>query len=467
MSAVTSAGHAPVGSTAHAVGADAARLLFERHSRRIFTYCVRRLRSREEAEDAVQATFLNALRALRRGVVPQFEAAWLLRIAENVCLERSQAASRRSRVETSRDLNALQDAVAAPERPEGELADVAEALARMPENQRRAILLREWQGLSYREIADALGLSKAAVETLIFRARRTLARELEVPAAAHARRRLLDLGSLVGALKALLPGGAGLKAATAAVAVTCAVVLAAPPLAQRPDASGAVHGAADAAVVGERAATHAGVERSTTRGRVRRPTADKDPRNAVGATRSAPRTRTAVADRRRAVPSRADAAPVMPPPGRGRTDADALTATAPPAPAAARDAAHPQRAATPSPQAAAVPAVTAPPAADVPPGSAPELSVPTISVSQVPVPTVSVPTVSTPSVSVGSVSTPSVSVGSVSTPAVSVPGAAVPSVSAPSVSVPSVSVPGVSVPPASVPSVTVSTPTVATGLSLP
>ena len=45
----------------------------------------------------------------------------------------------------------------------------------MPEQQRRALLLREWQGLSYKEIADELDLSQAAVETLLFRARRSLA----------------------------------------------------------------------------------------------------------------------------------------------------------------------------------------------------------------------------------------------------------------------------------------------------
>jgi DNA-directed RNA polymerase specialized sigma24 family protein len=51
----------------------------------------------------------------------------------------------------------------------------------MPEQQRRAILLREWQGLSYREISDELELSQSAVETLIFRARRSLAQGLEQP----------------------------------------------------------------------------------------------------------------------------------------------------------------------------------------------------------------------------------------------------------------------------------------------
>jgi RNA polymerase sigma factor (sigma-70 family) len=44
--------------------------------------------------------------------------------------------------------------------------------------QRQALLLREWRGFSYREIAEELGLSQAAVETLLFRARRSLAEVL-------------------------------------------------------------------------------------------------------------------------------------------------------------------------------------------------------------------------------------------------------------------------------------------------
>jgi RNA polymerase sigma-70 factor (ECF subfamily) len=62
--------------------------LFERHSRRILGYCLRRLRSREDAEDAVQQTFLNAYRGLAKGTTPRSELAWLFKIAENVCLSR-------------------------------------------------------------------------------------------------------------------------------------------------------------------------------------------------------------------------------------------------------------------------------------------------------------------------------------------------------------------------------------------
>src|ERR687887_207283 len=76
---------------------------------------------------------------------------------------------------------ARQETVAAPEGSEDELIPLEDALADMPETQRRALLLREWQGLSYREIAAELEVSQSAVETLIFRARRSLARRLEAP----------------------------------------------------------------------------------------------------------------------------------------------------------------------------------------------------------------------------------------------------------------------------------------------
>ncbi len=164
---------------AQAPTADATRLLYEQHSSRIFGFCLSRLGSREEAEDAVQTTFLNAQRGLGRGVVPDYELAWLFKIAQNVCHNRHQSARRRKRVEATHDLDALQDVLATPERGGTvSLADLTQALSGVPERQRRALLLREFQGLSYEEISLELGISVAAVETLIFRARRSVAAEL-------------------------------------------------------------------------------------------------------------------------------------------------------------------------------------------------------------------------------------------------------------------------------------------------
>jgi DNA-directed RNA polymerase specialized sigma24 family protein len=59
--------------------------LYERHSNRIFGFCRTRLRTPQEAEDAVQNTFIAAMQALQRGTVPVCEAAWLFKIAENAC----------------------------------------------------------------------------------------------------------------------------------------------------------------------------------------------------------------------------------------------------------------------------------------------------------------------------------------------------------------------------------------------
>ena len=195
------------------------------------------LGSRDEAEDAVQSTFLNAHRALQRGVTPEAELAWLFKIAHNVCLTRRRSSRRRGRVESPSDLGAVQDVLPAPARESAdELIRLTDALSHMPNNQRRAILLREWQGLSYHEIADELKLSQSAVETLIFRARRSLAANLEVEperVSTLARaRKALDIGSLLSAVKTLLTAGAALKATATAVAVSGAAVVATSPPAE-------------------------------------------------------------------------------------------------------------------------------------------------------------------------------------------------------------------------------------------
>jgi RNA polymerase sigma factor (sigma-70 family) len=211
--------------------ADFTRALYERHARHIYSFCLHQLSSREEAEDAVQTTFMNAFRGLKRGVVPESEQAWLFKIAENVCLSRRRSTWRRGRVESPNDLEVLQEIVPSRGSRADELIGLEDALEAMPENQRRAILLREWQGLSYREIADELAISQAAVETLIFRARRTLAHGLED--SPSSKRRVLSrssngfsAGSLLATIKSALMGGAAVKAVAVAVAAGTVTVAA-------------------------------------------------------------------------------------------------------------------------------------------------------------------------------------------------------------------------------------------------
>jgi RNA polymerase sigma-70 factor, ECF subfamily len=217
--------------------AAATQELYERYARQIFGFCLHQLGNREEAEDAVQTTFLNAFRGLRRGISPEAESAWLFKIAHNVCLTRRRSSWRRGRVETPGDMQAVQDFVAAPQRMDtDELIELQEALAGMPANQRKAILLREWRGMSYREIADEMELSQAAVETLIFRARRSLAKGLEEPEERGVWKRLrqgMDIGSALAVLKTMFAGGAAVKAVATATAVTSVGLVTAVPGGER------------------------------------------------------------------------------------------------------------------------------------------------------------------------------------------------------------------------------------------
>jgi RNA polymerase sigma-70 factor (ECF subfamily) len=211
----------PVGeSLQDGLAAEATRLLYERHRQRIFAFCLNRLGNRHEADDAVQTTFLYAFRSLQRGVVPKNEAPWLFTIAANACRTRRRALWRRRRLEASVDPDTLHDVLGPADFDRDELAGLGAALASLPTNQRRALLLREWQGLSYREIGQALSLSQSAVETLLFRARRTLTRKLRHTVGQAAL--VLNGIPLLRLVRRLGQASAGTKTAATLVAVSVA-----------------------------------------------------------------------------------------------------------------------------------------------------------------------------------------------------------------------------------------------------
>ncbi|MGH3090949.1 MAG: sigma-70 family RNA polymerase sigma factor, partial [Gaiellaceae bacterium] len=160
-------------------------------------------------------------------VVPVAEVNWLLKIAKNVCLAGYRTNGRRRRLEVLSDPQDLAEVPVVDEEAGGRLVGLEAALARIPEQQRRAILLREWRGLPYREIAEEMGLTLAAVETLIFRARRSLA-EILGEERGGPRRRLagvFDLGGLATIAKSLLGGASTVKVAAGVVAVTASLVV--------------------------------------------------------------------------------------------------------------------------------------------------------------------------------------------------------------------------------------------------
>jgi RNA polymerase sigma-70 factor (ECF subfamily) len=150
--------------------------IYKRHVGDVYRYALAVMRNQADAEDVTQTTFLNAYRALvEKGDRPEKPQNWLIAIAHNVCRQRfRQSARRPSEVAFEDD---IADAIPEDEAPTGE--DIRRALGHLAFNQRAALVMRELEGRSYAEIAEILGLSTSAVETLIFRARRALREQLE------------------------------------------------------------------------------------------------------------------------------------------------------------------------------------------------------------------------------------------------------------------------------------------------
>ena len=149
--------------------------LYRAHAAEVYRYVYAVLGNRADAEDVTQTTFVNALRALERGERPRKPANWLITIAHNLIRQRfRQQQSRPRQVELDRDVPSLQADDDGPS-----IEDLVRALQRIPESQREALVLREMEGRSYKEISAILDVSETALESLIFRARRSLAEELE------------------------------------------------------------------------------------------------------------------------------------------------------------------------------------------------------------------------------------------------------------------------------------------------
>ncbi len=161
-----------------AIGIRAARELDELyrvHAAEVYRYVYAVLGHQADAEDVTQTTFVNALRALERGEQPRKPTNWLITIAHNLIRQSfRQQQTRPHEVELDRELASIETDHDGPS-----LDDLVRALQRIPPSQREALVLRELEGRSYKEIAAILAVSSTALETLIFRARRSLAEEVE------------------------------------------------------------------------------------------------------------------------------------------------------------------------------------------------------------------------------------------------------------------------------------------------
>jgi RNA polymerase sigma factor (sigma-70 family) len=149
--------------------------LYRKHAGDVYRYALVVMRNESDAEDVTQTTFMNAYRAMERGERPRQPQNWLITIAHNVCRQRFRQSQRRPNEvayeEELAEATVDEDAISAE--------DIRRALGHLAFNQRSALVMRELEGRSYQEIAEIMGISVSAVETLIFRARRALREQLE------------------------------------------------------------------------------------------------------------------------------------------------------------------------------------------------------------------------------------------------------------------------------------------------
>ena len=169
----------------------AVRLITQRNNQRLFRTAWAILEDRAEAEDAVQSAYLHAFAAIGAFEGRSSLSTWLTRIVVNEALGRARVARRRAArldADSIVDLDLYRDRFMqgsmTGDRPDSALAReqircmLEAAVARLPQDYRTVFVLREIEGLSVEETAEALDLVPATVKTRLLRARRRLQKDL-------------------------------------------------------------------------------------------------------------------------------------------------------------------------------------------------------------------------------------------------------------------------------------------------
>ncbi len=158
--------------------------LVHRWQRRIFGFICRYVGNREEAQDLTQDTFTKAFQNLNRLTDPARFSSWVYKIALNECRMRFRKEGKLRRMPLDEYLES--DLVEVDERtPEAALAtkqasnSLQEAFRDLPEEQRTVILMKEYQGLKFHEIAEILDVPLSTVKSRMYLGLKTLRRLME------------------------------------------------------------------------------------------------------------------------------------------------------------------------------------------------------------------------------------------------------------------------------------------------
>ena len=165
--------------SAQAGSEDAFSDLVGKYHERIYRIAVRIVRDPDEADEVTQEAFARAVTALDRFDFRASFYTWLVSIARNAAFDALRSMQRRSRYRTAEDgldhfeAEGLGDPVRASTDSEA-VTIVHQALGRLRDRDRTLIVLREYEGLQYEEIARVLGCSVGTVESGLHRARKRM-----------------------------------------------------------------------------------------------------------------------------------------------------------------------------------------------------------------------------------------------------------------------------------------------------
>lgn len=155
--------------------------IYDRYSGRIYNFAFRFLKNSEAAEDAVQEVFVKMMKYANQFNGDAKLSTWLFSITANWCRDYLRKADNKTKESDDVLVTLPAPAELSPDRNLEQRENeqmVRRALEQLTPEQREAILLSRYQGLSYAEIAQIAGCSEGAVKTRVFRAMETLKRAL-------------------------------------------------------------------------------------------------------------------------------------------------------------------------------------------------------------------------------------------------------------------------------------------------
>jgi RNA polymerase sigma-70 factor (ECF subfamily) len=162
------------------------RELYETFSSRVYNTALGFLQSAEDAEDATQEIFILIHRSIKNFNRESSLSTWIYRIAVNKSLEIIRSKKRKKRFgivksiflkeETEEPVEFLHPGIIIENKERGKI--IFKAIDKLTENQKTAFLLSKIDNLSYKEISEIMKVSLSSVESLIFRAKDNLKKEL-------------------------------------------------------------------------------------------------------------------------------------------------------------------------------------------------------------------------------------------------------------------------------------------------